>query len=59
MTSSAVAATIQYLLLYFDNDESEIAPMRGWATRPEIGPASQTREVSCSDRPSDSRYGVP
>jgi hypothetical protein len=59
MTSNIVAVTIQYLRLKREWEESEIAPIRGWATSPEIGPASQTREVNCSDRPRDKRYGVP
>lgn len=35
------------------------APIRGWAMRPLIGPASHTRLAACSDRPSCSRNGVP
>ena len=38
---------------------SESIPMRGCATSPLIGPASQTRLVTCSDMPSDRRKGVP
>jgi hypothetical protein len=38
---------------------SENIPMRGCAIRPLIGPASQTRLVTCSDIPSDRRNGVP
>lgn len=48
---SKVDVTIQYRRRYFEVDESEMAPMSGWAIRPEIGPASQTSEVSCSDKP--------
>lgn len=32
--------------------ENANAPMRGWAMRPLIGPASHTRLVACSDSPS-------
>lgn len=33
--------------------------MRGCAIRPLIGPASQTKDVNCSDKPNESRNGVP
>jgi len=33
--------------------------MTGWAIKPEIGPASQTRLVTCSETPRESRKGVP
>jgi hypothetical protein len=36
-----------------------MAPINGCAMSPEMGPASQTRDVSCSDRPRERRKGVP
>lgn len=54
-TSNMVAVTIQYRRLYFELDESEMAPMRGWATSPDMGPASQTSEVSWRERPRERR----
>lgn len=38
---------------------SESAPTRGWTTSPESGPAIQTSEVACFERPRARRYGVP
>ena len=35
------------------------APMRGWAINPLIGPASHTKDVSCSDTPKLNKKGVP
>ena len=35
------------------------APMRGWTTSPEIGPARKTIDIADLDSPSDMRYGVP
>jgi len=35
------------------------SPMTGCAIKPEIGPASHTRLVSCSEMPRESKKGVP
>lgn len=35
------------------------SPITGWAIKPLMGPASQTKLVSCSERPSESKNGVP
>jgi len=58
-TSTAVDETIQYLRRYFEVEESEIAPMRGWAISPLMGPANQTSDVSCSETPKVNKKGVP
>ena len=34
-------------------------PIRGWAISPEMGPASHTSDVNCSDNPRDNKNRVP
>lgn len=40
-------------------DKWVYAPMRGWTTSPEMGPARKTIDIADLDNPRDMRYGVP
>jgi hypothetical protein len=46
------------LLPHFEVDSSAMTPMMGWTIKPDMGPATQTRDVWPLVRPSESRYGV-